>query len=129
MSGPLAPVRGTFRALVEAVAPLAASFDEGAWAEVEAQVEAALGDRRPAERAQVRLFLRGVEWLPVLRWGRRFSRLDAGRRGRVLEWLSRRRLRLVRAGAWGVRTLALLGVYGRPAAWPALGWEPRVPRA
>lgn len=121
---PLAPVRAPFRALVETVAPLAADLDAAAWDEVERQVDATLGERSGLERAQVRLFLRALEWLAVLLEGRRFTRLDARARGRVLERLARHPLRLVRAGAWGVRTLALLGVYGRPAAWPLMGYAP-----
>ncbi len=124
VTSPLGPVRAPFRALVETVAPMAADLDPAGWDEVERQVEATLAERTAFERVQVRLFLRALEWLSPLLEGRRFSRLDAGGRGRVLERLSRHPLRLVRAGAWGVRTLALLGVYGRPAAWPTMGYAP-----
>lgn len=114
----------TFRALVETVAPMTAGLDAAGWGDVERQVQATLAERTALERSQVRLFLCALEWLAVLREGRRFSRLDQRARGRVLERLSRHPLRLVRAGAWGVRTLALLGVYGRPAVWPTIGYAP-----
>lgn len=124
MPGVIAAARATFRALVETVAPMAANLDAAGWDDVERQVEATLADRAALERAQVRLFLGALEWGAVLLAGGRFSRLDARARARVVERLSRSPLRLVRAGTWGVRTLALLGVYGRPAVWPTIGYAP-----
>lgn len=112
------------RALVETVAPSAATLGDEEWAAVARQVDAALADRPALERAQARLFLAALELLPLVTDGRRFSRLPAAGRARVLDGLSRSRLRLVRVGAWGVRTLALLAVYGRVEAWGALGYRP-----
>jgi hypothetical protein len=112
------------RALVETVAPATRALDPVGWADIARLIQATLADRPWGERAQVALFLGLLEWSPALRHGRRFSGLAPARRARVLEGLSRSRLRLVRVGAWGVRTLALLGAYGRPAVWPDLGYRP-----
>ena len=112
-----------FRALVETVAPSAA-LDAQGWREVARLREATLAGRPRLERAQLALLLALLEWLPVVRFGRRFSRLDPPARARLLEALSRSPLRLLRAGVWGARTLALLCVYGRQAAWPDLGYRP-----
>jgi hypothetical protein len=121
MTRPSAP----FRALVETVAPgAAAGLREDGWDEVARLRERTLADRRPLDRALVRLFLLGLELLPLVRFGGRFSRLAPAERARVLEWCSRCSVRLVRAGTWGVRTLALLCVYGRPAAHAELGYRP-----
>ena len=117
-------MRAVFRALVETVAPSAAALDAAGWAEAECLREVTLAARPRSERAQLALLLGLIEWLPVARLGRRFSRLEPAARARVLDRLSRAPLRLLRAGVWGARTLALLCVYGRPAAWPELGYRP-----
>jgi hypothetical protein len=65
-----------------------------------------------------------MEWLPVPRFGRRLTRLDPEHQARYLTWLESQPVPLLRAGFWGVRTLALLGYYGRPTAVHALGYAP-----
>lgn len=112
------------RPLVQTVVPSAAELDADGWAEVEGLIARALRDRPPEVQRQARLLLAAIEWLPLLRFGRRFSRLDPSRRARVLAWLERAPLRPLRVGAWGLRTLALLGWYGRPAGAWATGWLP-----
>jgi hypothetical protein len=118
----LSQVRPTFRALVCAVVPEAASLDEDAWGEVEGLVERALEMRPENLRRRVLLFLRLIEWLPVARYGRRFTSLDAAHRARFLTSLQDHPVQLVRLGFWGVRTLALMGFYGRPEAAKAIGY-------
>ncbi len=123
----LAPVRPVFRAVVSTIVPEAAAFDEPQWTELEALVEAALRDRPPALKRQLRLALRLLQGLPLLRFGRRFTALDAARRARCLTRLENHPLQSVRLGFWGLRTLALLGYYGRPVAGRDIGWgaDPR----
>jgi hypothetical protein len=129
----LLPVRDTFRAFATTVVPEAAALTATTWAEVEGLVEAALAPRSRAMRRQIQLLLRVVEMLPLLRYGRRFTELDAERRTRVVAALSDAPLLLLRRGLWGLRTLALLGYYARPEARAeigyradARGWEARL---
>src|SRR5439155_23487403 len=77
-------------------------------------------------------FLELLEWLPLFRYGRRLSRLDPARRARFLDLVQRAPVLLLRRGCWGVRTLVLMGYYGRPGAAAdigyradARGWEAR----
>lgn len=115
----------TFRALVETVAPAAAAaLQDADWEELARLSARTLAERRRLDRALLHLFLFGLEVLPIVRFGRPFSRLAPPERARVVEWLSRCPVRVVRAGTWGARTLALLGVYGRPAAWQDIGYHP-----
>lgn len=116
------PVRPIFRAVASTVVPEAHQLDEPSWQELEALVEMSLRDRPPAMRRQLRLLLRMIQWLPVLRFGRRFTSLSAERKIRVLSYLQDHRLELVRCGFWGIRTLALLAYYGRPEAAQAIGY-------
>jgi len=89
---------------------------------VEALVEEVLRERPAALQRQLRLALRFIQWLPVLRFGHRFTALEPTRRARCLTRLENHSLQSVRLGFWGLRTLALLGYYGRPAADRAIGW-------
>ncbi|MDT8340625.1 MAG: hypothetical protein RQ751_03855 [Longimicrobiales bacterium] len=119
----LAPVRAPFRAVVETVVPRAAAFDGAAWVRAEALVEGALAERTPSERRQLRVFLRLLDLLPFLRYGVRFPRLAPPRRLRVLRRLERAPLLRLRRGVWGVRTLALLAVYGQEAERARVGYR------
>ena len=128
----LAPVRGVFRALAATCVPEASSLDERGWAAAEAVVEQALTERPAKVRRQLGLLIRLLEVLPVLRWGRRFTRLDPVMRLRFLEALQGSPLLLLRRGVWGIRTLAFMGYYARPEAAgligyraDARGWEAR----
>lgn len=103
--------------------PHAARLDERGWCDVERIVDHALGQRPARVRRQVTAFIRLVEWLPMARWGRRFSALDAARRERLLRALQRAPMLLVRRGLWGVRTLAFMGYYGRPEAAAEIGYR------
>lgn len=125
-SGELSPVRPTFRAVARTVVPGARDLDDAGWAELEAIVEAALSDRPPAMRRQLRLLLRAVEWAPVLRWGRRFTSLAAGRRERLLAGLQDASLLLLRRGFWGLRTLVFMGYWGRREARREIGYDARL---
>jgi hypothetical protein len=123
----LSPVRAIFRAVVFTVVPEANQLDEQSWRELETLVEMTLQDRPPAMQRQIRLFLRMIQWLPVFRYGRSFTSLSAERQIRVLCYLQDHRIELIRCGFWGVRTLALLGFYGRAEGVRAIGYaaDPR----
>jgi len=118
----LGTARPVFRALACTVVPEAASLDERGWSDAERLVETALGMRPANLQRRVLLFLRFVEWLPLVRYGRRFTSLDAARRARFLSSLQDHPVQLIRLGFWGVRTLALMGYYGRPEAAKAIGY-------
>ena len=119
-----APLGAVFRSVVTTVVPESSALDGEAWSELEALAESTLRDRPADLQRQLRLFLSLIEWWPVPRYGRRFSSLDAARRFRVLSYLENHPLRRVRVGFWGLRTLALLGYYGRPEAARAIGYTP-----
>ena len=111
-----------FRAVVTTIVPDSASLDDQGWRELDLVVEALLQARPASLKRQLRLFLRLVQWLPLLRYGRPFTSLDQPRRTRVLAHLQNDRIQKVRVGFWGLRTIVLAGYYGRPAAARAIGY-------
>ncbi|HSD31456.1 MAG TPA: hypothetical protein VLB49_06070 [Gemmatimonadales bacterium] len=119
----LTSVRPVLRAIGVTVVPEATRLDEAGWAAIEDTVAAALASRPATLQRQVLLFLRVVEWLPLVRFGRRFTRLDPARRARVLKSLLDAPLLLVRRGMWGLRTLLLMGYYGRPEVRDEIGYR------
>lgn len=119
----LGPVRETFRAVAATVVPDASGLDAEAWAEAEALVEKTLARRPAATQRQLVVFLRVLENLPRLRWGRPFTALGAADRTRVLGAFEHAPLLLLRRGFWGLRTLCYLGYYARPAAHAAIGYR------
>ncbi len=98
-------------------------MDERGWADVEERIEAALRNRSPALRRQLCLLIQVLDWMPLLRYGRRFSALGAEARAAVLRRLQRSPALVLRRGFWGLRTLVLLGYYGRPEARRAIGYR------
>lgn len=110
------------RAFVSTIVPEAAALDDRGWSELDALIELTLRDRPAALLRRVRLAFAFLEWLPLLRFARRFTALDAARRARFLRFLENNRLQAVRAGFFGLRTLALLGYYGRPQAAAEIGY-------
>ncbi len=104
------------------VVPEASALDEKGWAELEALVSGALRDRPPALQRGLRLVLHLIQWLPLVRYGRRFTSLNRTQATRFLSFLEDNPIQLVRVGFWGIRTLALLGYYGRPEAAGAIGY-------
>lgn len=118
---PLPPV---FRTVVLTVVPDAATLDESGWAELEQLVRRSLSARPPDLQRRIRLFMRLVRWLPLLRYGRPLTALDPRRRERFLRSLQEHRLDAIRLGFWGLRTLALLGYYGRNDAAGSIGYRP-----
>lgn len=123
----LSPVLPIFRAVTSTVVPEAAELDEPGWRELGTMVEQILRDRPPAMLRQLRWFLRTIQWLCVIRYGRSFTSLSADKRTQVLFYLQDHPVELVRSGFWGLRTLAFLGYYGRAQAVQAIGYaaDPR----
>ncbi len=115
-----------FRAVATTVVPEAAGLDAPQWARFEQLVAEALAVRPQRQQRHLQLFLRLVEWLPVFRYGRTFTSLDPARRKAFLAYLQDYRLELIRTGFWGLRTLALLGYYGRLEAAQTIGYMPDV---
>jgi len=114
------------------VVPEASALDDTAWADAEALVERTLARRPAAMQRQLVVFLRAIENLPRLRWGRPFTALGADERARFLAALEHAPILLLRRGFWGLRTLCYLGYYARPEAAAeigygadARGWEAR----
>ncbi|HUH12906.1 MAG TPA: hypothetical protein VMK65_07335, partial [Longimicrobiales bacterium] len=93
------------------------------WRELEATVEHALASRPPRMRRQLRFLIRALQWAPVVRWGRPFTRLRERHRVRFLEGVQRSRVYLLRRGFWGLRTLVFMGYYLRPEARAAIGYR------
>lgn len=112
-----------FRAVATCVVPEASRLDAAQWDELEAIVARAIAARPRAVQRQLAVFLILLEWLPLLRYGRRLSRLDPARRTKFLDHIQRGPLLLLRRGFWGVRTLILMGYYGRPAAVAEIGYR------
>ena len=123
MSAVLPPVRGVFRAVATTVVPEATRLEPPGWEELEGIVERFLEARPAALRRQLGLFLRVLQWLPLARFGRRFTGLDPSRRRRFLDGVQDAPLLLVRRGFWGLRTLVYLGYYGRAAAAAEIGYR------
>jgi hypothetical protein len=112
-----------FRAIAATVVPEAARLTAAEWDELEGIVAGVVAARAPRLRRQLVALLQLLEWLPLLRYGRRLSDLDVARRTRVLQRLQTAPLLLLRRGVWGVRTLVLMGYYGRPAAASSIGYR------
>ena len=123
----LSPVRSIFRAVVCTVVPEGKGMDATGWSELETLVETTLQNRPRAMHRQLRLFIRAIQWLPLFRYGKRFTSLRAEQRMQILCYLQDHRLEVIRCGFWGLRTLALLGYYGRPEGVQATGYgaDPR----
>jgi hypothetical protein len=112
-----------FRALTDTFVPESRDLDERGWAAAETIVEQFLATRPAKVRRQVVLLIRLLGWLPLLRYGRRFTALDAARRLQFLEALQDAPLLLLRRGIWGLRTLAFMGYYSRAEAASAVGYR------
>jgi hypothetical protein len=115
------------RAIACTIVPEAAAMTENEWAEFDALMDAALGDRPPALQRRLLFFLRAIDWLPLIRFGHRFVSLQPAQRARFLSSLENHPVQIIRSGFWGLRTLVLLGYYGRPEAAAAVGYaaDPR----
>src|SRR3989454_698612 len=112
-----------FRAVATCVVPEASRLDAAQWDEMAAIVGRAMAARPRAMQRQLALFLILLEWFPLLRYGRRLSRLDPARRTKFLDQLQRNPLLLLRRGFLGVRAPLFVGYYRRPAAAAEIGYR------
>ena len=119
---PLNPDPAIFRAVVSTIVPEAAALDDQGWREIHQVVDALLRDRPESLKRQIRMFLGAIQWLPVIRYGRPFTRLSPAVRTRILAHLQNDRVQKIRVGFWGLRTIVLAGYYGRPQAAQAIGY-------
>lgn len=119
----LASIRPVLRVIGVTVIPEAAQLSEQEWVALEEIVRGALASRPRTLQRQFILLVRAIQWLPLLRHGRRFTALDAAARQRFLERLQNAPVLIVRRGIWGLRTLLLMGYYGREAAARAIGYR------
>lgn len=122
MPSSLASVRDPFRAVATAVVPEAAGLDEAGWREMEEVIESQLSARPEGLRRQLRLFVRLLQWLPLLRYARRLTGLDPARRTAFLAWMQRAPVTILRVGFWGLRSLVFLGYYGSRRGVAATGY-------
>ena len=118
----LEPVRAPFRALARTVLPEMDALDSDGWRRAEDIIEAMLADRPPEVRRQIGLFIRAANLLPLVRYGRPFTRLGPARRLAFLESLQNGRVLKLRQGVWGVRTLIFMGYYGQDEVRAVLGY-------
>ena len=110
--------------LCRRIVPESEELDDRERQRMRAIVAEALGSKPAAVRAQLRLFLAVLRWLPVLRYGRPLDRLGPAAQNSALRWFQEAPIAKLRVGFWGVRTLIFMGYYGRPAAGAALGYLP-----
>lgn len=118
----LDPVFPVLRVFVRTVVPEAAALDDERWSALRRLIDLAMRDRPVALCRQIRLALHFVQWLPLVRYARPFTALDAARRARFLTFLENSPVQAVRTGFFGLRTLALLGYYGQPQAAAEIGY-------
>ena len=112
-----------FRALTETIVPETAALGADGWVALDRIVAQAVTARPRRMRRQLALFMHAIEWLPLLRYGRPFSKLTPHRRHRFLKSLQDSPLLLIRRGFWGLRTLILMGYYTQASSIAAIGYR------
>jgi hypothetical protein len=113
----------TFRAAGECIVPDEPESPGGGSERVLRVADAMLSRRPPADRRKIAAFLRALELLPLVRYGRRFSALRTEQRARVLAFLGSTTISpLLRLGAFGIKTYVLMGYYGSESTWAELSY-------
>jgi hypothetical protein len=120
----LAPVRPILHAVAMTLIPESSSLDARAWTELETVIEDALGKRDLSVRRQLITFLRLLQYLPIARYGRPLTTLNARHRRAFLESIEYSRLLPVRRGLWGLRALIFMGYYTRDDVAAEIGYNP-----
>ena len=113
-----------FLAVAERVVPEMAGLGRRARADALALVEHQLAARPEKVRRELALLLTLIRWAPAIRYGRPFERLSPDRQDAVLAWLQDAPAAKLRAGFWGLKTLAFLGYYGRAEAPETINYRP-----
>jgi hypothetical protein len=122
----LAPVRHIVRAIATAVVPESASLDDHAWSELDDVIDRALSKREQRVSRQLVAFLRLLQTVSAIRYGRPLTALSPERRHAFLESVERSRFVRLRRGFWGVRTLILMGYYTRNGVEESIGYNSNV---
>jgi hypothetical protein len=113
----------TFRAAAGCIVPSEPNSPGADSDEAVAIADRALAQRPERDQRLLKAFLRAVEILPVLRYGRRFSNLERDRQRSFLTFLESTRLvSKFRQGFFGLKTFALLGYYGLERTWGELSY-------
>ena len=120
---PLPSVRHILHAVAATVVAESASLDHRGWAELDRVIENALAIREASVRRQFVAFLRLLQFLPIVRYGRPLTALNGLQRTAFLESIERSPLLLVRRGFWGVRTLVFMGYYTQDDVAAAIGYQ------
>ena len=119
----LEPHRRVLHAIATTVVPETASLDPRGWAELDRVMDDALAQRDERVRRQLATFVQLLQLLPIVRYGRRFTALDARQRQAFLESIERSPLLVVRRGFWGLRTLIFMGYYTRDDVAESIGYQ------
>ncbi|HUQ82344.1 MAG TPA: gluconate 2-dehydrogenase subunit 3 family protein [Gemmatimonadaceae bacterium] len=119
----LSSLRPIVHAIAITVVPETASLDAGAWTELDQVMDDALAQRDERVRQQLATFLRLLQFLPLARYGRRFTALNARQRTAFLESIERSPLLVLRRGFWGLRTLIFMGYYTRDDVAESIGYQ------
>jgi hypothetical protein len=112
-----------FRSIAETIIPEVRELDDEQWSGVVAIIERALMNRPAKMRRQFALFVRALNVLAMVKYGRSLSALIPYMRTDFLESIQDSRVLLLRRGFWGLRTLILMGYYARPEAMPLIGYR------
>ena len=123
----LSSLGGTLRAMGSVVLPHPDALDAEGWKQAEAIIESALAPRPSGVKRQLRLFLRLLNLMPLPSSGRTFEKLSLEKRAAFLARLQRSRLKPLRRGLWGVRTLLFMGYYTQAPVRGRIGYaaDPR----
>jgi hypothetical protein len=105
-----------------AVVPESIGLTDDEWTDAAAIIARAIAARPAGVRRQLSLFLRVLDLVALVRYGRGLRSLSVAKRAALLESLARSRVLALRRGVWGVRTLAFMGYYARPVAARAIGY-------
>jgi hypothetical protein len=113
----------TFRAAAGCIVPSEPNSPGADSDEALLIADRALSERPERDRKLLTAFLRAVELLPVVRYGRGFSKLRRDQQQAVLRFLETTRVfAKFRQGFFGLKTFALLGYYGLDRTWQELAY-------
>ncbi len=113
-------------ALAHRIVPPSANLDEASRQEMYGILEHALSQQPESLRTQFGLFLRVIDILSFFRGLSPFRRLSPAQQDKVLSSLDRSRMTKLRLGFTGLKTMLVMGYYGRQAAGSEIGYAPRL---
>ena len=98
-------------------------LDGAGWKSCAAVIEHALSRRPRALQRQLHIFISLLNVMAFARHGRTLSQLIPSMRSEFLHSIENSRVRLIRRGFWGLRTLVFMGFYARPEASAHIGYR------